>query len=146
ERTTVLVFGFENQTGDHNIDWIGEGLSDLISDRLFSENELYVFNRDERAAAYDRLAIPETVLVSRATAIKIAWDLGAGGAVLGTLSGSHDDFHIHARILDLASATSASDIEVAGKLDDVMPLAAKLSGQLAKTLVPASTVPESDYT
>src|SRR5262249_13943552 len=28
----------------------------------------------------------------------------------------------------------------------VMPLAAKLSGQLAKTLVPASTVPESDYT
>ena len=145
DSTTVFVFSFENDTNDRNIDWIGEGLSDLISDRLSAENQLYVFNRDERTAAYDRLGIPETVAVSRATAIKISWDVGADTAIIGAISGTHEDFKIHARILDLAGSSSVRELEVSGKLDDVIPLAARLAAQLAKTLVPDSTVPESDY-
>src|SRR6266516_2774565 len=132
DQTTVLVFSFENQTSDRNIDWIGEGLADLITDRLSSESELYVFNRDERAGAYDRLGISETVSVSRATAIKMAWSLGADAAIIGAISGTHDDFRIQARILDLANTRSTPAIDVAGRLEDVIPLAAKLSWQLAK--------------
>jgi len=146
DQTTILVFSFENRTNDRNIDWIGEGLADLIVDRLSSESELYVFNRDERSAAYDRLGIPETILVSRATAIKMAWSLGVDRVVIGAISGTRDDFRIQARILDLADTRPVLEVEVAGKLEDVIPLAAKLSGQLAKTLAPGSTVPESDYT
>jgi TolB-like protein len=42
---SVLVFAFENQTDDRNIDWIGTGLSELVLERLAAERDLYIFNR-----------------------------------------------------------------------------------------------------
>src|SRR5215831_16118773 len=75
--SSVLVFSFENQTGDRNIDWIGTGLSELVTERLSAEYGIYVFNRGERSTAYERMGIPESVSVSRATAMNIAWDTGA---------------------------------------------------------------------
>ena len=71
---TILVFPFENQTVDRNIDWLGEGLPELIFSRLSSERDLYVFDREERISAYERAGIPESVSISRATAIKLGWD------------------------------------------------------------------------
>jgi tetratricopeptide (TPR) repeat protein len=146
DQTTILVFSFENQTGDRNIDWIGPGLTDLIGDRLNSESELYVFNRAERGSAYDHLGIPETTSLSRASVMKMAWRIGADAAIIGAISGTHDDFRIRARVLDLSNNQFKSDVEVAGKLEDLIPLAAKLSSLLVKTLAPGSTAPEADYT
>jgi hypothetical protein len=37
---TVLVFAFENQTDDRNIDWIGTGLSDLVVERLTADGAI----------------------------------------------------------------------------------------------------------
>src|SRR5262249_33463094 len=71
---SVLVFSFENQTDDRNIDWIGTGLSELVAERLTAERDLYVFNRDERSTAYERMGIPESMAVTRATAMSIGWD------------------------------------------------------------------------
>src|SRR5205807_1259621 len=48
QQTTVLVNAFENQTSDRNLDWIGEGLSVLIGERLTAQPRLYVFGLDER--------------------------------------------------------------------------------------------------
>src|SRR5216110_87016 len=64
DTNSVLVFSFENQTDDRNIDWIGAGVSEMVVERLAAERSLYVFNRDERATAYERMGIPETVSVS----------------------------------------------------------------------------------
>src|SRR5204862_5431874 len=85
QQTTVLVNSFENQTPNRNLDWIGEGLSILIGERLTAQPQLYVFGLDERMAEYDRLAIPDTVSVSRATALKIAWDMGADIIITGKI-------------------------------------------------------------
>src|SRR5262245_60538253 len=120
EQKTVVVFSFENQSDDRNIDWIGEGLGELFIDRLLAEHDLYVFSREERLAAYGRLSIPETVAVSRATALRIAWEMGADAVVVGRFSGSHEAFKISARVLDLDGGSSAREVSVAGKLDDVI--------------------------
>jgi len=145
QQRTVLVNSFENQTPDRNLDWIGEGLSILIGERLTAQPQLYVFGLDERMAEYDRLAIPDTVSVSRATALKIAWDMGADIIITGKISGTHDDFRIEARVVDLTEGNSNFEVNAAGKLDDVILMAANLSSQLAKGLVPGSALPESDY-
>src|SRR5215217_7517358 len=84
---SVLVFAFENQTDDRNIDWIGTGLSELVIERLTAERDLYIFNRDERTTAYQRMGIPESVAVTRATAISIGWDTGADFVVIGSIYG-----------------------------------------------------------
>ena len=48
---SVLTFPFENESTDRNLDWLGEGISELMIDRLQSEPGLYVLFRDERLGA-----------------------------------------------------------------------------------------------
>jgi tetratricopeptide (TPR) repeat protein len=144
EQTTVLINAFDNETGDRSLDWIREGIVSEIGGRLAEQPQLYVFGLDERIAAYERLGIPETVAVSRATAIKIGWDVGADMLVTGRISGTHENFRLDARILNLAEDSAGFDVAVSGKLEDVISLAASLASRLAKELVPGSTLPESD--
>jgi len=144
QKTTVLIHAFENQTGDRTLDWIGEGIATTVGDRLGAQPRIYVFGLDERAAEYERFGIPETVFVSRATAIRLAWDMGADFLVTGSISGTHDAFRIDARILDLVDDTAASDITIEGKLDDIIPLATSLATALAKQIVPGASLTESD--
>jgi len=142
---SVLVFALENQTDDRNIDWIGTGLSELIIERLSVEHDLYIFNRDERTAAYERMGMPESSAVSRATAISIAWDTGADAIVIGKISGNHQDFRIEARVLNLKDSSSGPVVNVSGELQNLIPMAASLSFRLARQLSPDSTTPELDY-
>src|SRR6478735_601368 len=120
---SVLVFAFENQTDDRNIDWIGTGLSELVVERLAAERDLYVFNRDERTTAYGRMGIPESVAVTRATAMSIGWDTGADFIVVGRIYGTHQDFRIEARILNLRNSSSGLNVIVNGDLQNLIPMA-----------------------
>ena len=36
DSSTVLVFPFENLSTDRTLDWIGEGIAELIVERLFA--------------------------------------------------------------------------------------------------------------
>lgn len=145
DTASVLVFSFENQTDDRNIDWIGPGLSELVIERLSAERGLYVFTRDERTTAYERMGIPESVSVSRATAMSIGWDTGADAVVIGKIYGTHEDFRIEAHIVNLDGASSSPDVIVSGELQNVVPMATTLSFRLARQLVPETTIPEADY-
>jgi tetratricopeptide (TPR) repeat protein len=146
QKITALIPSFENQTGDRTLDWIGEGVALALGERLAAQPELYIFGLDERLAEYERLGIPETVTVSRATAIRIAWDIGADVLVTGWISGTAQAFRIDARTLNLTSNAAGSDITITGKLDEVIPLTALLASRVAKEIVPGSALPESDYT
>jgi tetratricopeptide (TPR) repeat protein len=146
QKTTVLINAFENQTGDRTLDWIGQGIATTLSERLAAQPELYVFGLDEREAEYERLGIPETVFVSRATAVRLAWDMGADVLVTGWISGKADDFQIDARILNLVDDNAGPAVTIKGKLDEIIPLSTALASRLAKQFVPGSSLPESDYT
>src|SRR5438477_12221586 len=77
DSSTVLVFPFENLSNDRTLDWIGEGIAELIVERLHPEPGVYVSSREERIAAFEDLGIPETTTVSRATALKLGWNSAA---------------------------------------------------------------------
>jgi tetratricopeptide (TPR) repeat protein/TolB-like protein len=145
DSSTILVFPFENLSNDRTLDWIGEGISELIVQRLRSEPGVYVFSRDERVAIYDRVGIPETANISRATALKLGWDTGADNTITGTFSGNSENFHITARLVDMEAGASA-EVQVEGKLEEVIPLTMTLSLQLLKKVVPGTASLESDYT
>ncbi len=146
ETDTVLVFPFENQSTERNLDWIGEGIAELIIERLQSEPNLYVFQRDERLAGFDKLGIPDSANVSRATAMKLGWDNGSDRVITGRFTGTAEDFSIYARLIDLAAAGASQEIKVSGKLEDFIPLTNSLSWQVLKIIVPGTKTPESDYT
>jgi len=145
DSNTILVFPFENLSSDRTLDWIGEGISELIIGRLQPEPGVYVFSREERLSAYERLGIPETAMLSRATVLKLGWNDGADHVITGSFSGTVEDFHMIARLIDL-EAGSATEIRTDGKLQDVIPLTTTISWQLLRKIVPGTASPEADYT
>ena len=104
--TTILVFPFENFSNDRSLDWIGEGIAELIIEKLQPAPGLIVFSREERLAAYEKLGIPETTMVSRATAVKLAWDSGADAVIMGRFSGTAGKLEIIPRVVTLADDVS----------------------------------------
>jgi tetratricopeptide (TPR) repeat protein/TolB-like protein len=144
--TTVLVFPLENVSTDRNLDWIGEGIAELIIDRLQIEPGIYMFSREERLAGFDKLGIPDTAIVSRATALRLGWDAGADNVITGRFSGSPDEFEISVRLIDIIQGGAADEIKVKGKLEDVILMTTSLSRQLLDKIVPGNASPETDYT
>jgi tetratricopeptide (TPR) repeat protein len=146
DSTTVLVFPFENGVNnDRTIDWLGEGISELMVERLQSDSGLYTFSREERLAAFEKLGIPETTSVSRATALKLGWDMGADYMVTGTFSGTYERFRVAARLINMETG-SAKEITADGKLAEVIPLTASVTWGVLKEVAPGSASVEADYT
>ena len=143
---SVLVFAFENQTDDRNIDWIGTGLSELVMERLSAEHDLYVFNRDERTTAYERMGIPESVgsqprnRNEYCVGHRRRFDRDRQN--LRNPSG----FSRSKRAFSICRMPAPGRMSlVNGELQNLIPMATSLSFKLARQLVPWSTTPELDY-
>ena len=81
----VMVLPFENTSNRPEYNWVGESFADALAD-LLAKPGLLVVSSDERELAYQRLRLPETVIPSRATAIKLAREARASMIVIGTYS------------------------------------------------------------
>jgi tetratricopeptide (TPR) repeat protein len=145
EARTVFVFPFENLSNDRSLDWIGEGIAELIVEKLQSEPGLYVFSREERLDAYDNAGIPETAILSRATELKLGWDGGADWIIAGRFSGTAEDFQIAARVVDLELSGASKETEAKGKLEDVIPLTNTVSWDLLRKIAPGTSILEEEY-
>jgi tetratricopeptide (TPR) repeat protein len=81
----VMVLPFENTSNRPEYNWVGESFADSLAE-LLNKPGLLVVSSDERQMAYQRLRLPETVIPSRATAIKLAREAKASMIVVGTYS------------------------------------------------------------
>lgn len=81
----VMVLPFENTSNRAEYNWVGESFADALAE-LLNKPGLIVVSSDERELAYQRLRLPETVIPSRATAIKIARQARATMIVVGSYS------------------------------------------------------------
>ena len=81
----VMVLPFENTSNRPEYNWVGESFADSLAD-LLNKPGLLVISSDERELAYQRLRLPETVIPSRATAIKLAREARATMVVIGSYS------------------------------------------------------------
>jgi tetratricopeptide (TPR) repeat protein len=79
----VMVLPFENTSNRPEYNWVGESFADSIAE-LLNKPGLIVVSSDERELAYQRLRLPETVIPSRATAIKLAREAKATMVVIGS--------------------------------------------------------------
>jgi tetratricopeptide (TPR) repeat protein len=79
----VMVLPFENTSSRSEYNWVGESFADSLTE-LLNKPGLLVVSSDERALAYQRVGLPETMIPSRATSIKLAREAKATMIVLGT--------------------------------------------------------------
>src|SRR5215211_4151164 len=81
----VMVLPFENTSNRAEYNWVGESFADALAE-LLNKPGLIVISSDERELAYHQLRLPETVIPSRATAIKLARQAKAAMIVVGSYS------------------------------------------------------------
>src|SRR5829696_7036582 len=83
----VMVLPFENNSKPFRpeYNWVGESFADALAE-LLTKPGLIVVSSDERELAYQQLRLPETVIPSRATAIKLARQAKATMIVVGNYS------------------------------------------------------------
>jgi tetratricopeptide (TPR) repeat protein len=81
----VMVLPFENTSKPFRpeYNWVGESFADALAE-LLNKPGLVVVSSDERELAYHQLRLPETVIPSRATAIKLARQAKASMIVIGS--------------------------------------------------------------
>ena len=79
----VMVLPFENTSNRPEYNWVGESFADALAE-LLNKPGLIVVSSDERELAYQQLRLPETVIPSRATAIKLARQAKATMIVVGS--------------------------------------------------------------
>src|SRR5690349_7090421 len=81
----VMVLPFENTSKPFRpeYNWVGESFADALAE-LLNKPGLVVVSSDERELAYQQLRLPETVIPSRATAIKLARHAKATMIVIGS--------------------------------------------------------------
>ncbi len=81
----VMVLPFENISNRPEYNWVGESFADALAE-LLNKPGLVVVSSDQRELAYQQLRLPETVIPSRATAIKLARQAKASIIVIGSYS------------------------------------------------------------
>jgi tetratricopeptide (TPR) repeat protein len=79
----VMVLPFENTSNRPEYNWVGESFADSLTE-LLNKPGLMSVSGDERSLAYQRVGLPETMIPSRATSIKLAREARASMIVLGT--------------------------------------------------------------
>ncbi|MFZ0663391.1 MAG: tetratricopeptide repeat protein [Acidobacteriaceae bacterium] len=140
----LLVLPFENHTGQPNLDWIGEGASDIFNRRLDAAGFLTI-SRDDRLYALDRLGLPANFQPSRATTIRIAQLLDADSIIIGAYTLSGDELTVTARILDLHKLALSPPIEQKSDLKDLLDTLNGLAWNVARKLDPTYSVAEQTF-
>jgi tetratricopeptide (TPR) repeat protein len=168
---SILVIPFFNESGEENIDWIGESIAETVRESLASQNVL-VLSRDDRLEAYRRLSIRPGATLTHASIIKLGEALDASHVIYGRYQiSSHadekaspgtpspakaagpatpaisprDSLRIAARILDLKHMRQGPEFEQIGSLEDLASLETSLAWRCLKLIVPAVAISEQEF-
>jgi tetratricopeptide (TPR) repeat protein len=138
----VLVVPFAVQsTPASPAPWVGEAAALLVADALDARG-IAVFTRDVRAAAFERLELPLTVPLTRATVLRVGELVGASEIVFGEVD-VNDQLTVRARVVRLASASEVIAPPESGPMADLMPLFERVGGRVA-TVLGRGSVPPAD--
>lgn len=137
---TILVLPFENTSQNAEYNWIGEGFT-LTLINLLSESGLTVIDRDERNLAYEKIGLQPSVLLTRATALKIADKAGADLLITGTYriegSAGNQLISVTTRIIDVREMMSmGNDLNFAGSISKLQWIQGELAWEILHRVNP----------
>ncbi|MGC1188422.1 MAG: hypothetical protein WA871_13630, partial [Candidatus Acidiferrales bacterium] len=118
---TILVFPFENQSRMASLEWLSEGLAELTVDRLDGGSR-FVFSREDRLDALERMGLPSTAQFSVATMIAIAREVGADDVVFGAYTSDGKTITVTARALRLDPPELSGALTASGALANLLAL------------------------
>jgi len=123
------VFPFENGSRVANLDWLGEGLSEMTIERL-QDRGLTVLSRKDRLATLEKMGLPDSARFSHATLVKIATEADADVVIYGRIVSDGKTATLEARVLHLSPPSLSPSLTETGSMQDLLRVHARLSWQI----------------
>ena len=136
-----LVFPFENESRIANLDWLGEGLSELTAERL-QDKHVNVLTRQDRLATLEKMGLPDSARFSHATLVKIATEADADALVYGRFQSDGKTATVEARVLQLNPPSLTPAFTVTGPAQDLLRMHARVTWQILCAIDRTSCPPE----
>jgi tetratricopeptide (TPR) repeat protein len=130
---TLAVLPFANLSKTRSVRWIGETFPELLEDRLRWPG-LTVLGREERLIAFERIGIPYSNVLSKASLIKIGQELDSTLLIWGDFSLEGSRLKVSASVLDLSNSTLSPELKEEGDLVDLQASCGQLAWQILKSL------------
>jgi tetratricopeptide (TPR) repeat protein/TolB-like protein len=126
---TYLVFPFENESRMANLDWLGEGLAELTTERL-EDHGLTVLSRRERLATLEKIGLPDSARFSHATMVKIAAEADADEVIYGRFVSDGKTVTIEAHVLHISPPHLSAAFTQTSSMQYLLRAHARLSWQV----------------
>ena len=141
---TLLILPFENTSKAPGLEWISEAVPEVLSDGMAS-SATYIVPRDDRNYAFDRMGVPTTNKLSRATLFRISEQMDADYVVLGSYDYNGQTFTVHAQLLDMKKLFLAPEVVESGPLPNMVATLRAMSWDLLRELNPESLPSKQDF-
>jgi tetratricopeptide (TPR) repeat protein len=126
---TLLVFPFENESRMASLDWLGEGFSELMAERL-EDRGVNVLSREDRLATLERIGLPDSARFSHATIVKIAAEADADVVVYGRFQSDGKSVAMEARVLHLNPPSLSPPLADTSSMQDLLRAQARLTWKI----------------
>lgn len=140
----ILVVPFANEQKEPRLAWLSEGAAVLIADELASRG-LAAIRRPERVRAFERLHLPLSASLSRATMIKVGQLVGAAEVVVGSYRLDGEQLAVQAHSIRIDTGRQQPLVRERAPLVDLFGVfdrvAGKLSGGAPSSASPAAHPP-----
>ena len=136
---SVAVLPFVNSTGQDSLNWLGPGLSDMLTSSLARTGDLKVVSPQRLFELLREAGRSETELIPDDVAMNIASASGARRMVRGSILGQPGDLAVEAQLIDLQDGTIVAAERVRG--DDVFALSDSVAQLVSQKVVLAAGPP-----
>ncbi|MGB9416174.1 MAG: tetratricopeptide repeat protein, partial [Acidobacteriaceae bacterium] len=140
----LLVLPFDNRTGQANLDWIGEAVSETLNQRLGASG-FDIISREDRQYALEHLGLPQNFQPSRATSIRLAQTLDADDVIVGFYTLQGTNLHVSAGLLDVNALRLSQPLVQDGPLDHMLDVLDSLSWHVTRGLDPKFPLSEDSF-
>ena len=125
----VAVFPFRVGGADPAVEYLGEGMVDLLAAKLTGEGGPRAVDPRAVVSAWRR-AVATDVDFTEAEALEVARSLGAGRALLGGLVGNPNRIVLNASLIGVPGGRTGAQASVEGATDSLTTLVDQLTAQL----------------
>jgi tetratricopeptide (TPR) repeat protein len=141
---TLLIPPFENTSKAPGLEWISEAIPEVLSEGMAS-SATYIVPRDDRNYAFDRMGVPSTTKLSRATLYRISEQMDADYVVLGSYDYDGQTFTVRGQLLDMKKLYLAPEAKESGPLVNMVAIQRALAWDLLRDLGPESIQSKQDF-
>jgi Flp pilus assembly protein TadD/TolB-like protein len=141
---TLLILPFENQSKAPGLEWISEAVPEVLSEGM-TTGATYIVPRDDRNYAFDRMGVPTTTKLSRATLFRISEQMDADFVVLGAYTYDGQTFTVSAQLLDMKKLYLAPEVKESGPLVNMVSVQRALAWDLLRDLNPEAVASKQTF-